>query len=51
MITALLRISRAYESGRLTQVEALHEVHRLRPDLSDTAAVYILNNPFLAVSR
>jgi hypothetical protein len=51
MISALLHISRAYGSGSLTQVEALHEVLRVRPDLSATAAVYILDDPFLAVRR
>lgn len=51
MIAELLRISRAYEAGRLSQVEALIKVHRLLPGLSPTAAVYILDDPFLAVRR
>jgi hypothetical protein len=51
VINDLLRVSFAYDAGRLTQVEALREVHRLRPDLSDTAAVYVLDDPHLAVRR
>lgn len=50
-MSTLAEISRAYDAGRLTQVEALHEIHRLRPDLSATAAVYVLDDPRLAVRR
>lgn len=44
-------ISDAYHSGRITQVEALREVRRLRPDLTETAAVYVLDDLRLAVTR
>ncbi len=48
---SLVEVSDAYWSGRLSQVEALREVRRLRPDLSETAAVYVLDDPQLAVRR
>ncbi len=51
MIGALLRIGDAYDKGRLSQVEALREVRRLRPDLSETAAVQVLADPYVAVRR
>jgi hypothetical protein len=51
VIDELARIADDFEKGRLTQVEAIREIRRLRDDLSETAASYVLDDADRALRR